>query len=231
MLSLLPKSHHKFRALPLLGAIADGFDDGLAASGYTPGSRKFSIRFLRQADSDLRKRGVREIAELSRSILFDSWRGLINIFPNHAGTVRTLARYLHAIGRIETGAVRESLVASPARALSNEYASFLYKVRGCAASTVSNPRLVSRCFLEHPDSRSVAPGAVQPGDIESYITQAGQRLCRASLQHEVAGVRGFGSSLWMAECERDPIARSTLPACTGLSSCLARFPGTQSRRC
>ena len=45
--SLLPKAHRKFRALPLLGSVADGFDDWLTASGYTPGSRKFSFRFLR----------------------------------------------------------------------------------------------------------------------------------------------------------------------------------------
>src|SRR5438270_891037 len=59
--SLLPKAHQKFRALPLLGSAADGFDDWLAANGYTPGSREFSIRFLIHADADLRKRGVRDL--------------------------------------------------------------------------------------------------------------------------------------------------------------------------
>ena len=44
--SLLPKAHHKFSSLPLLGPIIDGFDDWLAASGYTPGSREFAIRML-----------------------------------------------------------------------------------------------------------------------------------------------------------------------------------------
>jgi len=44
--SLFPKAHLKFRALPLFGSVADGFDDWLATSGYTPGSRESSIRFL-----------------------------------------------------------------------------------------------------------------------------------------------------------------------------------------
>jgi site-specific recombinase XerD len=189
--SLLPKAHWKFRALPLLGSIADGFDDWLTASGYTPGSRKFSIRFLRHADSDLRKRGVREIAELSRPILFDSWRGLIRVFPNHAGTVRTLARYLNATGRIETGAVQETPAASPAKELSDEYASFLYNVRGSAASTISSHRLASRCFLDHLEASGIALCSIQPRDIEAYVTQAGKRLCRASLQHEIGAVRGL----------------------------------------
>jgi hypothetical protein len=52
--SLLPKAHHKFSSLPLLGPIIDGFDDWLAASGYTPGSREFAIRMLPHVDADLR---------------------------------------------------------------------------------------------------------------------------------------------------------------------------------
>ena len=38
--SLLPKAHHKFRALPLLGPIADGFDDWLAAKRLYAGIAK-----------------------------------------------------------------------------------------------------------------------------------------------------------------------------------------------
>ena len=87
--SLLPKSHAKFQALPLLGAVTDGFEDWLTTNGYALGSRKFEPRFLVHADADLRKRGVREVADLNRPILYDSWRGLIKVFPEHAGTVRT----------------------------------------------------------------------------------------------------------------------------------------------
>ena len=104
--SLLPKAYRKFRALPLLGPVADGFDDWLAANGYTPGSREFAIRFLIHADADLRKRVVRDVSNLSRAILYDSWRDLIKVFPNNAGTIRTLARYLNAVGIIETGAIQ-----------------------------------------------------------------------------------------------------------------------------
>ena|SRR6266699_3679843 len=138
--SLLPKAHLKFRALPLFGSVADGFDDWLATSGYTPGSRKCSIRFLVHADADLRKRGVRKLTELTRPILYDSWRDLIKDFPNEAGTVRTLARYLNAVGTITTGAIEESPSVSSATLLSGEYVSFLNKVRGCSPSTISHHR-------------------------------------------------------------------------------------------
>jgi site-specific recombinase XerD len=189
--SLLPRAHSKFRALPLLGSVAEGFGDWLAADGYTPSSQKFSIRFLIHADADLRKRGVREVTELSRSILYDSWRDLIKDFPNHAGTVRTLARYLNAVGTIKTGVIEETPAVSPATVLSDEYASFLHKVRGFAASTISHHRFASRCFLDHLESSRVALGSVHPRDIEAYITQASDRMCRASLQHEIAAVRGL----------------------------------------
>src|SRR5580658_3889283 len=134
--SLLPKAHRKFRALPLLGSIADGFDDWLTANGYAPGSRKFSIRFLRHVDADLQKRGVRKVTELSRSILWDSWHDLIKVFPNSAGTVRTLARYLNTVGTIATGAIEEAPLVAPATAVSDEYAAFLNNVRGCSPSTI-----------------------------------------------------------------------------------------------
>jgi len=189
--SLLPKAHLKFRALPLFGSVADGFDDWLATSGYTPGSRKFSIRFLVHADADLRKRGVRKLTELTRPILYDSWRDLIKAFPNEAGTVRTLARYLNATGTITTGAIEEAPSVSSATLLSDEYVSFLGKVRGCSPSTISHHRFASRCFLDHLESCSVPLGSVHSSDIEAYITQAGGRMCRASLQHEVAVVRGL----------------------------------------
>jgi hypothetical protein len=49
--SLLPKAHHKFLSLPLLGPIADDFDDWLAVNGYTRVSRKNAIHMLRRVDA------------------------------------------------------------------------------------------------------------------------------------------------------------------------------------
>jgi hypothetical protein len=92
--SLLPKSHHKFLAMPLLGPIADGFDDWLAASGYTRGSRKFASRMMPHLDAELRRRRAGEVASLTHATLHACWRDLIKVFPTNAGTVRTLERYL-----------------------------------------------------------------------------------------------------------------------------------------
>ena len=71
---LFPKTHHRFRSLPLLGSIADSFDDWLASNGYTQVSRKNSIRTLPRVDAELRRRQIREICNLNLLVLDDCWR-------------------------------------------------------------------------------------------------------------------------------------------------------------
>jgi hypothetical protein len=48
--SVFPRAHQKYFSLPLLGPITDGFDDWLAASGFTLGSRTLAINLLPIAD-------------------------------------------------------------------------------------------------------------------------------------------------------------------------------------
>lgn len=98
--SLLPRAHAKTLALPLLGSIANGFDDWLAANGYTRGSRKNTIRMLPHVDKDLRKWRVHSVSELNHATLHASWRHLIKRFPKGAGTVRSLERYLTAASKL-----------------------------------------------------------------------------------------------------------------------------------
>ena len=75
--------------------------------------------------------------------------------------------------------------------LTNEYAHYLRDVAGFAVSTIKHHRYVSRCFLDHLDARKVSLRSIQASDIETYILQAGKRLSRASLQQEIAPLRGL----------------------------------------
>lgn len=187
--SLLPKAHHKLFSLPLLGPIADGFDDWLAASGYTPGSREFSIRMLPHVDADLRRRRIANVASLTPATLHACWRDLIKVFPTNAGTVHALERYLAAAGVM--AAERSEAARTTDPSLSREYADHLHDVRGFAASTVSSHRRAATCFLQHLEEAGTVVERIRPGDIETYIAKAGKRLCRASLQHEIAALRGL----------------------------------------
>jgi integrase/recombinase XerD len=187
---LLPKAHARMLALPLLGPIADGFDDWLAANGYTAGSRKYAIRMLPHVDNDLRRRKARTVTELNHSTLHASWRHLMKRFPMNAGTVRSLESYLTASGKIVADD-RKTVTLSVAEKLSEEYVAYLREVRGFAIHSMANHRRVSQAFLDHADQRRASLKTLQPKDIEVFITQAGKRLCRGSLQHEIAALRGL----------------------------------------
>ena len=63
--TLFPKTFHKYSALPLLGSIADNFDDWLFDRRYTIGSRKLAINMLRHIDKDLRRLGVEHVTQLN----------------------------------------------------------------------------------------------------------------------------------------------------------------------
>jgi len=187
--SLLPKAHHKFLSLPLLGPITDGFDDWLAASGFTWGSRKFSIRMLPHMDRDLRRRRIDEVAKLNHAVLDDCCKALLKRYPCGAGTAHTLERYLVASGLIVDS--RQATTTPQARPLSKEYANYLREVRGFSTSTVSSHQRTAQCFLQHLEEAGTTVGCVGSSNIEAYIAQAGKRLSRASLQHDIAALRGF----------------------------------------
>jgi hypothetical protein len=129
----------------LLGPVADGFDDWLAANGYTRVSRTKSIRMLPHVDTELRRRQVKEVANLTQPVLHACWGTLRKACPSAARTVRKLGRYLVVNGLIADG--QPTTGTSPASMLIEEYANYLPEVRGFAASTVSNHRHTVQCFL------------------------------------------------------------------------------------
>jgi integrase/recombinase XerD len=187
--SLFPKAYTSFLSLPVLGPIADGFDDWLAANGYTRGSRTNSIRKLPYLDAYLRRRKLKQAVSLTCVVLDDCWRTLIKTYPAGAGTVRTLGRYLMTKGLIASG--RPASSTSSVSILIQDYANYLHQVRGFAASTVSYHRYTAECFLQHLDEVRIALKDMQVCHIESYVTKTGKRLSRASLQHDIGALRGF----------------------------------------
>jgi integrase/recombinase XerD len=169
-----------------LGPITDGFDDWLSASGFTLGSRTLAINLLPIADKQLRRRGIDEVAKLNHAVLDDCCKALKKKYPYRAGTIHTLERYLVANGLIVDG--RQATQPS---SLTRDYAGHLREVRGFATSTVSSHQRTAQCFLQHLASAGTALKRIRPCHIESYVAQAGKRLSRASLQHDIAALRGF----------------------------------------
>ncbi len=187
--SLYPRAHRRYLSLSLLGPLADSLDDWLASNGYTELSRKNAICELRHVDAELRRRRIKEIANLTRAVLHDCWRSLIQKHPHRAATVRTLERYLAANGLIVPS--RPATATSTASNLIEEYANFLSEVRGLAAPTISRQRCSARGFLQHLDQEGARLKTVQAAHIESYIVKAGKRLSRGTLHNEISVLRGL----------------------------------------
>ena len=188
--SLFPKVHRKYLSMPVLGPVADGFDDWLAVNGYAEGSRKHSIQMLWRVDPDLRRRRIKDVACLTHLVLDDCWRSIVKSSrPGRAVAVRRLERYLAANGLIK--APEPATPTSGGSILVEEYANYLQEVRGLAASSVSFRRYTARCFLQYLDQEGVALKKVQISHIESYITRTAKRLSRASLPQDISALRGF----------------------------------------
>jgi len=187
--SIFPEAYRRFLSLPVLGPIADGFDDWLVSNGYALRSREDSIRMLPHVDADLRRRQVKEFAHLTHPALHDCWRALLKTYHRRAGTVRTLERYLATNSLL--AAAGPATAISPASIVIEEYANYLHEVRGLTSGTIWNHRYTAQCFLQHLDEEGVALKDMQAGHLESYITKTGQRLSRLSLQHDISVLRGF----------------------------------------
>jgi integrase/recombinase XerD len=188
--SLFPRHYRRFFSLPLLGPIADGFDDWLAANGYTQFSRKRTICELPHVNAELRRRRIKQIPNLTLAVLNDCWGSFIK--KKHfyrAATVRALERYLAANGLIVPH--RPATATSKASILVEEYVTFLREVRGLVPPTISHHRYTARCFLQHLDKGGIRLKKIRATEIESYITKAGKRLSRATLQREIGELRGF----------------------------------------
>jgi integrase/recombinase XerD len=100
-----------------------------------------------------------------------------------------LERYLAANGLIADD--QPAAGTSTASELANEYANYLREVRGFAASTVANHRYTVLRFLQHLDGAEIALNKIRVPQIESYIIQAGKRLSRSGLQHDICALRSF----------------------------------------
>jgi integrase/recombinase XerD len=188
--SLFPRSHRKFLSLPLLGPVVEGFDQWLVTNAYTRGSRRYSIGMLQHVDADLRRRQIRQVADLTCRVVDECWRALIKTHPSGAGTVHALRRYLAANG-LMMGSPPTARATSPISVLVEEYVNHLCEARGLAASTVSQHRYTAQCFLKHLSQERRALKNIQARHLESYIAKAGKRLSRASLQQDIGALRGF----------------------------------------
>jgi site-specific recombinase XerD len=187
--TLFPRAFHAHTSLPLLGSIADGFDDWLSRQGYTVKSRTHAIEMLRHIEKDLRPRGIEHVTHLTHSILHDSWKALIQRFPTEAGTVRALERFLSEHGLLDAYGDAEPL--SEIDVQITAYVEDLREIHGYAPGTISAHARIARSFLTHFQKSGRRLQGLNSIDLEAYLKKAAKHLGRGGLQNEAGVLRSF----------------------------------------
>jgi hypothetical protein len=132
LVDLFPRRHARFSSLPLLGPHLDDFVVWLSAQGHPRLPIRLRVRETPRVDARLRRRGIRQVEDLSRA-------ELLALAPRDsqddiylAAMVRSLASYLDARGVLVPPPSTKSQI------LVQDYRSHLDQVRGLAETTMQH---------------------------------------------------------------------------------------------
>ncbi len=187
---LFPRAHRHYSALPVLGPIADGYGRWLMGQGYRWRCVRLYVRTLARLDQLLRRRGCGALGDLTRE-------GLRAARPTHSQEDRNLAAVLTTVERY-LDARRQLAPPAPeppsrSQAQVASYRGFLTEVRGLAPSTVQQHLRTATRFLQQVryETEPAALARLTTSELEAFVKSLSDTLCRASLQHGVAHLRGF----------------------------------------
>ena len=187
---LLPKSYRRHVALPVLGSLLDDFDEWLVSQGYSYFTRQCYVLRCTAIEQYFHQHAQHNLATLRFEELDKCWRYFHRRPGGIAHTVGCLQRFL------QSRQILPPLPRPPATlfgAILTDYRQYLSEVRGVASVTIEQHCVTAAQFLDYQLDRESAFRLrdLTPAHIERFITHAGIRYCRGSLQHVVAQVRGF----------------------------------------
>jgi len=188
---IFPQGSQRFVSLPVLGPLMDRYASWLHEQQYTWRSTRYELRMAARVADYLKRRAVRQIEDLSEQHLEACHRWFLRKFPEEAGGVLALARFLRENGHIETS----SPLPPPSRVgiHVNAFMAHLAEVRGYAPSTIRRQGQIAAEFLtwlhfaDAPDRLS----ALTPNDLEGFIRHLSKRMSRVGLQKPIAILRNF----------------------------------------
>jgi integrase/recombinase XerD len=188
----------KYRTLPFLGPVVDGFDDWLRFQGYALSTRKLYLSLIKEVDRQLKQHYRCTLIELTVEDWAACQRRLRVHKPDAAPVVGLLRRYLGEKGRLAL------LGLEPLDAVASwieRYAEYLGKVRGLEPKTIKGHRFSIARFVRELSSGEAGfvPERIGITDIEHFIDESSSGRSRATLQHVVAHVRGFLRFLEISE--------------------------------
>ena len=185
---LYPRNHLRYSSLPVLGPCLEGFATWLSQQGYPRHRVRVHVRKSRLVDEILRTRGCHFLAAVTRDDLHACRSARSPKDVELVAATRTLERYFDTRG----------LFPAPdppnrSEALVHAYEVYLHEVRGLASSTIGDHVATASQLLNHL-AYETDPGrlaGLKAIDLEIFVRDTGERLCRESTQHEIAHIRGF----------------------------------------
>jgi integrase/recombinase XerD len=187
---IFAQGSHRYLSLPVLGPLIDRYAGWLQEQRYTWRSTQYELRMAAHVSAYLKRRAVRQIEDVSEQHLAACHHLFRRKFPEEAGSVHVLARFLEESGCLKKSATP---LPGPVDTLAAAFMAHLRDVRGYAPSTVRRQGRIVAEFLtwlrlkEVPDRLA----SLRAIDIEGFLRHLGRRMSRVGLQKPIATLRGF----------------------------------------
>lgn len=186
---LRPKAQSNYRALPILGKIAEAFLVWSHRQGYSRSALGHFLADIKWLDHFFRRRGVKSLRSLQPLHFESAWRRYREEKIHRRGTIHQLHRFLIDQGIL----VVKEPPKSPSEQELMHLEEHLSNVRGLAKNTVTHyVQLICRFlrFLRF-DSAPAVLGRLEIKRVETFMRHAARTNSPASL-HQIAGyLRGF----------------------------------------
>jgi len=187
---VFPKEFPRYLSLPVLGPLMDPFAAWLHEQQYTHRSTRYELRMAVHVCNFLKRQGFQRVEDVGEQDLETCYRLFRRKFPNEAGCVHVLERFL-----LECGYVQASPAPDPSGAdiHLNAFMTHLRDARGYAPCTIRRQVQFAAEFLKWLSFESAPErlSSLSQHDIEGFVRHLGKRMGRVGLQKPIASIRNF----------------------------------------
>lgn len=191
LMEFFPGGSQRYLSLPVLGPLMDHYAGWLHEQHYTWRSARFELRMAGRVADYLEGQAVCRIEDLSQRHLDECHSWFRRTFPEEAGSVLVLTRFLHIGGHVNE--LPSPLPSNSVDVHTNAFMAHLSEVRGYAPSTIRRQGQITReflmwlQFLDNPNRLT----SLTTRDLEGFIQHLSKRMGRVGLQKPIAIIRNL----------------------------------------
>jgi integrase/recombinase XerD len=186
--SLFPHTHTRYSSLPILGGVLEELCVWLEAGGYPPSAISRRVEAAPFLDRCLQEQQIQSLSSCTAAQFRACLPRQKRWTPQTAYALgQSLLKFLQEQGALV------SAPATPSERLIHGYRDHLERIRGLAASTVGRHARLASDFLHflRYDDKLDRLSQLRAIDLEAFVTEAGGRVGRITMQKVVAVLRSF----------------------------------------